>query len=165
MRIGVISDTHMNGPSRSFLEALRAVFDGVEMVLHCGDWVCPAVWDMLEGEGWELVGVAGNMDAMEIHRSLPASRRVHVGDKVIGLVHGWGSPQGIEKRVAGAFEDVQGVVFGHSHRPHWGLLGGVWLFNPGPACGWGSPMGPTVGVLEIGDQDRGDILPLKLGRG
>jgi hypothetical protein len=153
----------MNGPSRSFREAIREVFDGVEMVLHCGDYVSPAVLHMLEEECWELVGVAGNMDSMEIHRNLPATRRVHVRDKVIGLVHGWGSPQGIEKRVAGAFENVQGVVFGHSHRPYWGSVGDVWLFNPGPACGWGSPLGPSVGILEIGDQDRGHVLALKSG--
>jgi uncharacterized protein len=160
LRIGVISDTHMRAPSRAFLDALRAAFAGVTRVLHCGDWVDGSVLDAMAGSGWEVLGVAGNMDPLDVQRRLPRARTIVVEDTRIGLIHGWGSPQGIEARVSGAFQDVDIVVFGHTHRPYWGCMGGVWLFNPGSACGWGSPMGPTVGILEVGERMEGRIVPL-----
>ncbi len=162
MRIGVISDTHMRAPSEDFLGALRVLFEGVEKVIHCGDYVALGVLEGLRAEGWDVMGVAGNMDTEEIQRSLPLTRTVHMGGMTIGVIHGWGAAQGLEKRVAGAFQGVDGVVFGHSHRPHWGRLGDVWLFNPGTACGWGSPSGATVGILEIGEGVSGRVLPLKV---
>ena len=131
-------------------------------MLHCGDSVHPAVLETLQTQGWEVVAVAGNMDPADLHRTLPATRRIVLGGKRIGLMHGWGSPEGIERRVAEALQDVDGVVFGHTHRPYWGRFAGLWLFNPGAACGWGSPAGATVGILEISEQVEGQILPLRL---
>jgi uncharacterized protein len=163
VRIGVLSDTHMSGPSRGFLAELRQSFAGVHRVLHCGDCVRLSVLDMLQEEGWEVTGVAGNMDDAAVRESLPVARTIRFENTTIGLVHGWGSHQGLEGRVAGAFDGVDGVIYGHSHRPHWGRVGGMWLFNPGAACGWGSPKGPTVGILEIGEQVKGTIISLKVG--
>lgn len=160
-RIGVLSDTHMRGLSKSFLEALRRAFDTVEKVLHCGDYVDPSVLDTLCGEGWDVIGVAGNMDVAEIQRTLPITRRIRVGQTRIGLIHGWGAPHGLERRVVQAFDDVDGVVFGHSHQPYWGYLESVWAFNPGAACGWGSSKGRTVGILDVGDPVIGHIVPIE----
>jgi len=162
LRIGVISDTHMRAPSEEFFLALRVLFGGVEKVLHCGDYVALSVLERLQAEGWDVIGVAGNMDPHEIQTGLPSTRTLRLGGRTIGMIHGWGPPQGLEKRVAGAFQGVDGVVFGHSHRPHWGRLGGLWLFNPGTACGWGSPSGATVGILELGEAVSGHVLPLKV---
>ncbi|MGQ9654147.1 MAG: metallophosphoesterase family protein [Thermodesulfobacteriota bacterium] len=162
MRIGVISDTHMRALSEDFLGAVKVLFEGVEKVIHCGDYVALGVLEGLRAEGWDVMGVAGNMDDEEIQRSLPMSRTVRLGGITIGVIHGWGSAQGLEKRVAGSFDGVDGVIFGHSHRPHWGHWGDVWLFNPGTACGWGSPSGATVGILEIGERVTGTVLPLKV---
>jgi uncharacterized protein len=162
LRIGVVSDTHMRVPPRAFLDALRDAFQGVERVLHCGDCVDASVLDTMEGEGWEVLGVAGNMDPLDIQRRLPRTRTIVLDGTRIGLIHGWGASQGIETRVSEAFQDVDVVVFGHTHRPFWGRMGPVWLFNPGSACGWGSPMGPTVGILDVGEHVEGHILPLKV---
>jgi|Deesub1362A_J573_1020465.scaffolds.fasta_scaffold00247_40 hypothetical protein len=160
MRIGVVSDTHLTGVSEEFLQALRRSFVGVDRLLHCGDYVDPSVLEMLEAEGWEVIGVAGNMDPPSIRGSLPATREVRLGQYRVGLTHGWGAPTGIEKRVVRAFEGVDGVVFGHSHRPFWGEVEGIWAFNPGAACGWGSPKGRTVGILDLGKGVRARILVL-----
>jgi putative phosphoesterase len=164
LRIGVLSDTHMREPSRGFLEGLKRVFESVEQVLHCGDYVDGSVLEMLHGEDWEVIGVAGNMDGSEVQRMLPPRRRIRVGNTRIGVIHGWGPPQGLERRVAQAFEDVDGVVFGHSHQPYWGYVEQVWVFNPGAACGWGSPMGCTVGILELGGRVHGRIIPIEAKR-
>lgn len=161
MRIGVLSDTHLRTVPEGFIQGLRRAFSGVDRVLHCGDWVAPAVMDALEAEGWEVVGVAGNMDPPEIQCRFPATRELDLGGTRIGLIHGWGSPQGIEARVSNVFQEVGVVVFGHTHRPHWGKFRNMWLFNPGAACGWGNPQGRTVGLLDIGEMVHGSIVQLE----
>lgn len=161
MRIGVLSDTHLKTAPHGFIRALRVALGEVELVLHCGDWVSPAVMEAMEAEGWDVIGVAGNMDSPELHRRLPVKRELEVGGIKVGLLHGWGSPEGIETKVSRAFGDVEVVVFGHTHRPYWGRFGNLWLMNPGAACGWGNPQGPTVGILEAGDMVRGSILKLE----
>lgn len=162
MRFGVLSDTHLTSYSRGFVKSLRKAFRGVERIIHCGDFVDLVVLDMLLGEGWDVLGVAGNMDNGDILNRLPKSKKVRCGEKTIGVIHGWGSPSGIEQRVINAFADVDVVVFGHTHRPHWARWGQVWLFNPGAACGWGSSTGPTVGLLDIGEEVQGLIIPLSV---
>ena len=159
--VGVLSDTHMLELESGLSKLLVRVFRDVGTVLHCGDYVDYAVVEMLKGEGWEVIGVAGNMDGETIRRMLPETRKVTIENHTIGLVHGWGSRNGIEKRVAQCFDDVEGVVFGHSHRSYWGRMGDIWLFNPGSARDWNSPFGrATVGILEIGDYVQGRIVRL-----
>jgi len=161
MKIGVLSDTHKHGVKRRFIETLRDAFSGVEKVLHCGDYVDPAVFEALCGESWEFIGVPGNMDDRSIQRNLPTSRQIRLGDINVGLIHGWGPPQGLEHRVAREFDGVDGVIFGHSHIPYWGHVGALWLFNPGAACGWDANNGGTVGILHVDHEVTGDVIPLK----
>jgi len=59
VRIGVLSDTHMQNASEGFLRALRILFRDVDRILHCGDWVAAPVVDALQGEGWDVMGVSG----------------------------------------------------------------------------------------------------------
>lgn len=160
MRIGVISDTHLRRVPEGFLEGLRIAFQGVDVLLHCGDWVSKAVLEALAAQGWEVLGVAGNMDPPELHSVVPAKRELNLEGRRLGLVHGWGAPGGIEKRVMNSFQGVDVVVFGHTHTPFWARLGEVWLFNPGSAAGMGNPKGPTVGILDMGEEIRANIVPL-----
>lgn len=161
MRIGVLSDSHLRTMPPDFLEGLKTAFRGVDLVFHCGDWVSKAVLEALTGQGWEVLGVAGNMDPPELHCAVPVKRELEVQGTRIGLVHGWGAPRGIERRVIGVFPGVDIVVFGHTHQPFWGKLGEVWLFNPGSAAGWGNPQGPTVGILDLGAEIQASIVCLK----
>lgn len=59
MLVGVISDTHDNVPA---VEAAVDIFEdrGVEVVVHCGDFVAPPVIGSFEG--FEFHGVLGNND-------------------------------------------------------------------------------------------------------
>jgi len=59
MRLGIVSDTHDN------VDAIRAAVatferEGVDAVIHCGDYVAPPVLPFFEGH--ELHGVLGNND-------------------------------------------------------------------------------------------------------
>ena len=59
MHIGIISDTHDNVEA---VEAATAIFEdeGVEVIVHCGDFIAPPVLPFFEG--FELHGVLGNND-------------------------------------------------------------------------------------------------------
>lgn len=160
MKIGVISDTHLRSVPESFIEELKRVLGDVGTLVHCGDWVCPELFHVLEARGWQVLGVAGNMDPPEVRSLLPEKRVLELQGSKVGIVHGWGSPEGIEKRVVGAFQGVDLILFGHTHRPFSGGYGGVKLFNPGALCGWGNPQGPTLGIVEVGGAIEAKVVPL-----
>ncbi len=156
-RIGVISDTHMREPAPELGAKLVQALGQVDMVLHAGDLVNMAVLDAIEAP--EVLAVAGNMDDYVVAQSLPSKRVVKVDEKRIGLIHGWGSPMGLAGRVLKEFDDVDAIVFGHSHRPTNTVKNGVLLFNPG-SYGRGIMGSGTVGVLTVDSGIKGEIIQL-----
>ena len=78
-----------------------------------------------------LEAVYGNVDESELRRLLPHDRVVEVEEARIGMVHVPGPYAGFEARLAGRFPGCDAVVFGHTHLPHVGRHGDVWLLNPG----------------------------------
>jgi putative phosphoesterase len=95
MKIGVISDTHLREPSEELERIVLAHFSDVDMILHAGDFISQYIVDFFRQ--WNLIAVCGNMDAGEVKSLLPGKRVIDVSDFKIGLIHGWGSPIGLEK--------------------------------------------------------------------
>ena len=136
MRVGLLSDTHLEGPDRCLTRLLAGELADAEVLLHAGDHVGDRVIDYLEhDQPRPYLGVAGNMDLGVRGRALPALRTVELGGVAVGLVHGWGPPRGLERRALEAFtpEQARVVVFGHSHLPLARQVGGRWVVNPGSA--------------------------------
>jgi putative phosphoesterase len=149
--LGVISDTHIReGSRRSIPSSVWQAFEGVQLILHGGDFTASGVMTELETVA-PVLAVRGNNDFGAFGDSLAVSRRVPVEQAVIGMVHG-DRPVGNRAKpladvtgnnVAGAnaishFEfddDVHCIVFGHSHYPllAWREIEGrrVLLLNPG----------------------------------
>jgi putative phosphoesterase len=165
IRLGVIADTHIPDRLPCLPAQVREAFRGVKAILHAGDVSRPEVLEDL-GRIAPVHAVAGNSDFM--HLRLPLDRVVEVGGARIGLTHGhggWGRylwqkvqylaagyDEGRYVRLACArFQNVEAVVFGHTHRPVLRREAGVLVFNPGslgpdyyaPYCG------PAVGLLHI----------------
>jgi putative phosphoesterase len=128
----------------------------VDMILHAGDLVAPA---LMQAFGHRPVhAVRGNMDpAMP---GIPSKKVIRVNDFAIGLIHGWGPPDGLEERVLQEFKDVplDCLVYGHSHRPICTRRDGILFLNPGSATDRRSMAYHTVGLLEIGETLEGSIL-------
>jgi putative phosphoesterase len=61
MNIGVISDTHDNVAATA-ASMDRFEREGVETVLHCGDFIAPPLVPFLDREGIEVHAVRGNND-------------------------------------------------------------------------------------------------------
>ncbi len=146
MKIAVISDTHLARPTEGFRRHMKALFSDADIMLHAGDMTSSSVFDYLSN--WDLRAVRGNMDDPDLAARLPESRVEEVEGRRIGIIHGWGSPQGLEEKVLRVFQGVDIIVFGHSHVPLNTKRGGVILFNPGSYRGGYSVPG-TVGIIEV----------------
>jgi putative phosphoesterase len=103
-----------------------------DVVVHAGDWVSVELLDALEDRAARLVGVWGNNDGPPLRERLPEVARVQLDGLRLAVVHETGAAGGRERRCAGAYPDVDVLVFGHSHIP-WDTTAesGLRLVNPG----------------------------------
>ena len=158
MKIGVLSDTHLSEPSSEFKKMIEFHFRDVEKIFHAGDFVDWSVAEYLMGLK-ELIGVCGNMDPFKIRKAFPQKQVVELGGFRIGLIHGGGAPFGIESRIRDEFDEVDAIVYGHTHTPanHQGK--GLFFFNPGSSTRsfW---HGATLGILTLGGKIEGEIIKI-----
>lgn len=149
MKIGVMSDTHLRTPDASLGYILEDLLSDADLILHAGDIVTREVLDFLEERG--VVAVCGNMDDYDVALAVPQTRIIPTAGKRIGLVHGWGSKEGLARRVLTRFgpEKLDLIVYGHSHVPFWGQVDGTYMFNPGSAAHNRYGGHATVGVIDI----------------
>ena len=158
MRIGVLSDTHLHRVTRDLREILDHHFLQVDVLFHAGDYTSPLVVEFLRSKKFH--GVYGNMDPVGIRAMVPEKKIVELDGFRFGLIHGWGSPEGLEEKVLSQFTDADVIVYGHSHKPMNDRVRGVLLFNPGTASGYSSSGKHSIGILECGDTVKGKIIDL-----
>ena len=174
--VGVIADTHVPQRLKRLPSGIAEAFEGVTLILHAGDINSRPVLDELSRIA-PVLAVAGNVDPPWLN--LPRSRIVEVDGCRIGLTHGNGGwrrylvnkvretlwefePARYLRYARDAFQDVNVVVTGHTHRPHLIYAEGVLLFNPGSvAPDYYTAYGPAVGVLFIeAGRARAKLVPI-----
>ena len=158
MKIGVLSDTHLYRVSEELKAIYKNYLSDMDFVFHAGDTCALEVVEYMKNENFH--GVSGNMDPPEVKAILPEKKIVEIGAYRIGLIHGWGSSEGLEDRVFGEFSDVDIIVFGHSHSAFNGKKEGILLFNPGTATGPSLRSGNSLGILELGHEIHSSIIKL-----
>jgi putative phosphoesterase len=158
VKIGVISDTHLREPHSEFKKMIGSHFKNVEMILHAGDFVDRSIAEYLSSQN-ELIAVCGNMDTPDIRRTFPVKRIVEIGRFKIGLIHGGGSPFGIESRIREEFDRVDAIVYGHTHTPTNHRVKNIYLFNPGSPTR-SSIERATLGILYVGEKIEGEIITI-----
>ncbi len=151
MRLGVLSDSHVASFDQLNDRILTALAE-VDLIVHAGDFVAKDVLDGLKRMG-EVRAVRGNMDSDEIKKILPEKELLEIEGKKIGIIHGWGSPYGIDERVGNVFSGVDIIIYGHSHYPQNETKNSVLFFNPGQARN-------SFGILTIGAEVSGEIIKL-----
>lgn len=151
MRIGVLSDTHAYSGSE-LPRAIIKPLSEVDLIVHTGDFVGIEVLNYLKQLG-EVKAVHGNMDAVEIRKALPRKEIMDIDGRKVGIIHGSGSPWGIEQRISQEFDQVDVIIYGHSHVPQNEMINGVLFFNPGEGR-------RSFGILEIGREIKGEIIKI-----
>jgi putative phosphoesterase len=160
----VLSDTHIRrGGSRRLPDAVYAMLDQADVVLHAGDILDGDLLAELGGFG-PVYAVLGNNDLDPSLSHLPERRLVEVEGVRIGMVHDSGPREGRAARLRRMFPDAGAVVFGHSHIP-WNEPGleGQLLFNPGSPTDKRAQPVHTAGLMEIDGPSivRAEIIPLE----
>ncbi len=156
--IGVLSDTHLKGPSLELDAVVGRHLTEVDLLVHAGDMVHLSVLDSLYATGKEVIAVSGNMDPPAVQQAFPLKRTLAVEGLSLGIIHGWGPPAGIRARIREAFAGVDAIIYGHTHAPFCGTEGGVFFFNPGSVCDSRFTSARTLGIIVIDGKDiRGEI--------
>ncbi|MDD5155936.1 MAG: metallophosphoesterase [Candidatus Omnitrophica bacterium] len=162
MRIGVLSDTHIPERAKSIPQKILEDFKTVDMVLHAGDLVTPEVLEELHGVCKEVHAVWGNMDPQEVRSILPQKEIIKAGRYRIGLTHGYGNPAYLIDNLKHEFknDNVDLIVFGHSHTPFNEKKDDAWYFNPGSATDDIFASYKSYGIIELGDKIQTRIVKI-----
>lgn len=152
LKIGILSDTHLAGPTDFFRQQVDACFSDVSMILHAGDLTDLSVLDVFNG--MDVHAVCGNMCGSSSYTALPRKKTIQVGPFNIGLIHHVGNSYNFEHLLLDEFDGVDCVVYGHTHTPVCHKVGSVLVVNPGsfmPTGRYGAP--GTYAILEV-DENR-----------
>lgn len=137
MHVGIVSDTHDNVPA---VERATEIFEneGVDVVIHCGDFVAPLVIPYFDA--FELHGVFGNNDGeiqglLAQFDSLGGESELHgrfgtleFDGVSFAVLHGESLA---EVRAIADAETFDFVCYGHHHRREHSENGRTTLLNPG----------------------------------
>lgn len=130
--IGVISDTH--GLIRKEVVKL---LQGVDLIFHAGDIGSIEVLEKLR-ELAPVVAVRGNCDRDDWALDIPWNQMVEVEDYSFYILHDIGQLD-LEPKDA----KINGIIYGHSHKPEAFNRDGILYLNPGSA-------GPKRFTLPVG---------------
>jgi putative phosphoesterase len=159
VKIGVLSDTHISGYDENLKKIIEEHFSDVDLIFHAGDLVDLSVLTLFGDK--EVRAVCGNMDNHRVREELPQQLLMDINGFKIGLIHGWGSPSGIERKLLGKLGKLDCIVFGHTHYPEIRTIDGVYFFNPGSAVDKRFAKSRSIGILEVGPDLAGRIITIK----
>lgn len=158
VKIGVISDTHLDDYDEKMSKSIEEHFRDVDMILHAGDMVDMRVLKIFGDK--EVKAVSGNMDNYSISHKFPDHLLFEINGYKFLLIHGWGSPWGLEEKISAKFKNVDCVVYGHTHKPANHIKDKVLFFNPGSAVDRFFNSSKTIGILEIDKDIKGRIIKI-----
>ena len=138
MRIAVVSDSHDNLQRiEQFVKTVNE--EGVDLVIHCGDFVSPfAIKLLLSDLKCDFLGVFGNNDG-EISGLLRVSGGLVEKPPVSKLIDGqrfaiMHEPVFVESLAKSG--DFDYVLYGHTHEVDARIVGNCQIVNPGELCGY-----------------------------
>jgi len=160
-KIGVISDTHLKKPTDSIEEIVSKYFFDVDLIIHAGDMVRLCVLDIFYEAGKDIIAVSGNMDYPEVSDRFPLKQSIEIEAVRIGIIHGWADPYGMRARIRKEFNEVNAIIYGHTHQAFSGTEDGVFFFNPGSPTDNRFTKDNSIGIIEINDKEiEGKIIKI-----
>ena len=162
MKIGVIADTHISDRAGKIPDEVLAAFKDVDLIIHAGDLVDLRVLEVLRRLSKEVKAVYGNMDPDQARKELPVKQVISVGKHRIGVMHGYGTPRMLLDVLAEEFksDNVNLIIFGHSHEPLNLKKGDCLYFNPGSPTDKVFAPYNSFGIIEINDKIEARIIKI-----
>ena len=133
MRVGIIADTHISSKSvKEFKNFLNKTLLDVELIIHAGDVTSEETLKVLK-DFKPLIVVKGNNDKEKLERELEDKKIVVLDSYRIGVVHGHQGEKETLENAMMAFQDdeLDVMIFGHSHKPFITTKGKTLIINPG----------------------------------
>jgi putative phosphoesterase len=150
MRVGILADTHIR-KGRTLPPLVWEELEGIDAILHAGDLVTLSLLDDLAVLA-PVIAVQGNCDWGVEH--LREKAITTFGSLKVGLTHGYLGPgKSTPERAFNAFakDEVDIIIFGHSHIPYKSFVDGVLLFNPGSPTEKRGQSHHSLGIMTIED--------------
>lgn len=162
MKIGVLSDTHIPDRAKDIPQEILETFKNVDMIIHAGDIMDLGVLDKLKTVCKNVKAVWGNMDSYELRKNLPEKEIVEIGNYRIGIMHGYGHPNKLIELMTEEFknDNVNVIIFGHSHSSLNEKRGDILYFNPGTPTDKIFSLYNSYGIIEITDKIEAKIIRL-----
>ena len=151
----VLSDTHLPKYSRSLPRVLLDDLEHTDLIIHAGDFATFDIYNDLRKFA-TVHAVHGNVDDQELQRVLPRRTLVQVLGRPVGLIHGDGVAGSTVGRAQAAFrdEEVDIIIFGHSHQPLLMFDDETLLFNPGSPTEKRTAARHSYGRLRLNEAGR-----------
>lgn len=144
MKILVLADSH------GYLDLMRLAVKAVRpnAIVHLGDYFDDA--QKLSEENMHIAfhQVPGNCDKYRMYQSHPETLCYSVCGVKLYMTHGHNhhaKDTTYYLRVDALAENVQAVLYGHTHIPECRVLDDIWVFNPGTCR---NDQG-SVGLIEV----------------
>lgn len=152
MKVVILSDTHIKNKNKALPSKFLEELLDADYIIHAGDWSDITVYEELADYA-PVFGVHGNVEDAEILQKFPDKKIITLHGYKIGIVHGHGEGKTTEKRATDAFgdENVDIIVFGHSHIPMLRYFKKCLLINPGSLTQKRTNPYYSFVVLELGD--------------
>tara|TARA_B100001123_G_C14726213_1_gene795128 strand:+ start:30 stop:512 length:483 start_codon:yes stop_codon:yes gene_type:complete len=154
VKIGVFSDSHDNvNMIKEAVDLFNA--EGVELVIHAGDFIAPFAVAAMSGLNCKVIGVFGNNDGErigvakrfeslgEVHNNLA---EVVVGNRRVCVMH---YPEFAEAIAKSGEYDI--VIYGHTHQVDVRQEKSL-ILNPGEVGGWVTGKS-TVAIVDLDNLD------------
>lgn len=159
MKAGVLSDTHIPKRAKGLPEKVIQAFRNVDHIIHAGDITSPEVLSELERLA-PVIAVSGNVDPEPLQKALGSKKIITLNGYTIGITHGHGSGGKTLDRAMKCFEkdDVDCIIFGHSHNPFCEYINGILMFNPGSPTDKRRNELYSFGILELEEEIKAKLI-------
>jgi uncharacterized protein len=134
LKIGIISDTHLDKHPEKILDYLDKCFKDVDLIIHAGDYTNSKVISLIKAHN-KFVGVFGNVDKTPVRKLVKEKEIIELCGQRIGIFHGHGEKKTTIERAYDVFsadaDNVNIIIFGHSHQPSISTKNKILMLNPG----------------------------------
>lgn len=130
--VAILSDTHIRKNFDKIKPFLENKLNDIDFIIHAGDFTNPELLPYLK-TNYKVIGVSGNNDKEKTRELLNEKEIFILENYKIGIYHGHGIFKNTLDNVLDVFknDDLDIIIFGHSHKPFLTTKNNILIINPG----------------------------------